>query len=370
MRRIMDWAGWVANYEFEDVVTQVDDADLLEITPGTGFRQAEWIVQRLLWRPGVRHIARHLNPGLSPITLDRDYEVFFYVCMNPFELLYLNGIRGWRERSKRRVCYLVEAYAGWTREWAFHLGLLRDFDHVCVGLQGSVAPLQELLGKPCSYVPFAVDAIKFSPLPHLPQRSIDVYSLGRRVETTHQELLRKSRADEVYYVYDTLPAKLLKPTDYRQHRDLIANTAKRSRFFIAYPAKVDNPGETRGQSEAGNRYYEGVAAGTLLIGATPTGASFRDEFGWPDATIDLDREGVLDHWLTLARQNPARLDAMAMRNAREGLLRHDWLYRWQQVLKVAGLEPTEKFRGREARLLELAERARVEGDRFAAAAGA
>ena len=357
LRSIRPHAGWCANYEFEDVVANIEDADLLNLRPGPAFASADWVIQRMLCRPGVRSVARHVNPNLVPITLKRDYDLFFFVCMHPFDLLYLNGIRGWRDRCKTKIVYLLEAYPGWTRKWDFHFKLLKDFDHVCVGLLGMVDPIQRLIDQPCHYVPFAVDTLRFTPLLTPTTRSIDVYSLGRRVESTHQVLLRLHQQNKIFYIYDTIPGQLLRPLDYLQHRDLVAGIAKRSRFFVAYPAKVDVPDEARGQSETGARYYEGAAAGTILFGSTPTVASFRQEFDWPDSTIDIPDEATLMYWLEEARRNPERMNAISRRNAIEALKRHDWLHRWKQILQIAGMEPTQKQHEREDRLNTLADRA-------------
>ena len=45
----------------------------------------------------------------------------------------------------------------------------------------------------------------------------------------------------------------MEPLDYRQHRELFANMAKRSRYSLVSPAKMDSPDETRGQVEIGYR---------------------------------------------------------------------------------------------------------------------
>lgn len=359
LRSFKFFAGWCADYEFEDVVAAVDDAERFDLTPGPTFKASDWVIQRLLFRPGVRQLGRRMNPGLVPINLEHDYDLFFYICMNPFEIVYLNGIRGWRERCKKTVVYLLEAYAGQMDELGFHLKMLKEFDHVCIGILGSTEPIQRVLGKPCHYVPFAVDALRFTPFFKPAPRSIDVYSLGRRVEWSHQALLKLHRHNDIFYIYDTIPSALLLPSDYVQHRDLVAGIAKRSRFFVAYPAKVDVPGETGGQSESGARYYEGAASGTVMIGATPTGASYKKEFDWPHATIDINDEDTLRYWLNEARCNPERLDAISHRNAVEGLKRHDWVYRWRQILEIAGLPPTQKLLDRERVLNELAQSGRA-----------
>jgi hypothetical protein len=46
---------------------------------------------------------------------------------------------------------------------------------------------------------------------------------------------------------------------------------------------------------------------------------------------------------------------ISRRNAKEALLHHDWVYRWKQILNIAGLKPTPKLEVREKRLKQMAE---------------
>jgi hypothetical protein len=48
------------------------------------------------------------------------------------------------------------------------------------------------------------------------------------------------------------------------------------------------------------------------------------------------------------------LDRIGRRNAAEALLRHDWVYRWKEILRIAGLAPSPEMDARERRLKELA----------------
>ena len=41
----------------------------------------------------------------------------------------------------------------------------------------------------------------------------------------------------------------------------------------------------------------------------------------------------------------------------EALLRHDWAYRWKQILDIVGLEPAPQLEMREKSLKQLAEQA-------------
>ncbi len=357
LRGINRLAAWCSNYEFEDVAANVDGADLCVLEPGRTFTPSSWVVARLLWRPVVRHVGRHMNPGLKQIALTQDYDLFVFICMNPFDLLFLNGIPEWRKRAKTAVCYISELYAGTVNEYEFLLRTLRDFDHVLLSHSGTVEATQRVVERPCHHVALATDVMRFTPLPDWPARCIDVYSMGRRAEWAHEELLAMSEARELFYMYDTIPSKMMRPPNHDQHRSLIANIAKRSRYFVAYPAKVTNDDETRGQSEVGARFFEGVAAGAVLVGGAPSTPTFQRDFGWPDAVLPIRDADDLRGLIREARSGSARLETVAKRNAVEALRRHDWVHRWRQVLEIAGLKPTERHLERERRLNALADSA-------------
>ena len=355
LRGINKHAAWCSNYEFEDVATDVDDVDVYTLEPGRAFTTRHWLARRMVWKPGLRRLSRHLNPGLQKVVIDRDYDLFVFVCMNPSDLIYLSAIEGWKERCRKRVCYMVEFYSGWTREYAYHLSLLGDFDVVAQGFSSCIDVVAKASGRPCHAVPLGVDTLRYTPVPDPLPRTIDVYSMGRRVESAHEALLAHARHRRLFYIYDTIPGLNITPRDYVQHRELIANFGKRARFFIAYPAKVDTAEETRGASEVGARFFEGAATGAVLLGQAPNTPAFARDFHWQDAVVDLGStaESVNAFLATLARDGE-RYAAAGRRNAAEALRRFDWAYRWKELLRIAGVAPHPKLAAREHRLNELA----------------
>jgi hypothetical protein len=310
-----------------------------------------------------RDVSRRLafvNPGLKRVRLTKDYDLLVVMCQTYWDFLYVNAIDDWKDHVKTSICWIDELYAANLPLYKYWLPSLTRFDHVVIGMRGTVDPLSDAIGHLCHFVPPGVDAIRFSPYPKCPDRVIDVYSVGRKRDGMHEALLRRAACNGIFYVYDTLQTGESQAADHRQHRDLYANTAKRSRFFTVAPGKV-NVEEAKGQIEVGFRYYEGAAAGAVLIGQAPDCLPFREMFDWPDAVIEVRRDGSdVTNVLASLTAQPERLRQIAARNARNALLRHDWVYRWAQILEIAGLRPSAGMAARQQTLKALAEHARMQ----------
>jgi spore maturation protein CgeB len=338
LRQVNPHAAWCSNYEFEDVIRGVDDVDVVELQPEATFAFRQRIARSLAWRHWHPAVMR-LNPGVRTVQVSREYDLFVFVCMNVWDLLYLNAIRGWRERCGVKVCFMVEFYSGLADEYAHLLRPLAAFDHVVQAFSGSVAAMERSTGKACHHLPLAADAMRFTPYPDPPARVIDVMSMGRRSEPVHQALLELTAARGLFYLYDTIPGPLVRPSNPAQHRDMLANSAKRSRFFVTYPAKFGDQ-ENRGQSEVGARYFEGLAAGAVLLGQAPSAPAFRDDFPWSDAVVEAQPDGGnLTEVLSRLEERPEEMRRLGVRNAVHALRHHDWAHRWQSILRLAGVAP-------------------------------
>jgi glycosyl transferase family 1 len=341
-------------YEAQDVLAECDDVDVIQLEPSKAFGLGQTALRRLVYHDLSGKLAS-LNPGLRPVRLTRPYELFLMHCNFVEDVWYANAIQGWRDHCRTSVCWIDELWIPSLPRLRRWLPVLERFDHVIVGYPGTGQVLGEAIGRRCHEILPAVDAIRFSPFPTPPPRVIDVYSVGRRWEAIHRRL-RQSAPPQLFYVYGTLDRHAESTTiDPRDHRDLYANQAKRSRFYVVAPAKMNAPDETRGQVAIGYRYFEGAAAGAVLIGQAPDSEVFRQQFDWPEAVIDIRRDGsdVLEVIARLTAERD-RLRAISCRNTEQVLRRHDWAYRWKDVLALAGLEPGSRMAAREMRLAELA----------------
>lgn len=338
------------DYEFEDLICKFDNADILVAKPSRGFKTTRRISNQFARRTSVAGI----NPGVKKKTIDTDYELFFAKFLLQEDLLSLNALKNWKEHCRLAICWLAEVWADDVPKWKGYAKILSHFDYIILNCSASVKPMQDLIKRPCLYVPPGIDAVKFCPYPDQPLRSVDVYSIGRNSQITHKALLEMARQKEIFYIYDTT---IRKETAWpSEHRSLIANIAKRSRYFLVNPAKIDRRFETGGQNEIGFRYFEGAAAGTVMIGEYPKTDVFNEHFGWTDSVIHVpfDSPNISDFIDELDSQ-PQRIAEARKNNIIQSLLRHDWAYRWNAILNLADLKPDASLTDRLDCLKKLAE---------------
>ncbi|MDF0643853.1 MAG: glycosyltransferase [Nitrospira sp.] len=343
------------NYEFEEVIRRIDTVTAIVPSPKKWFKYGTRISQRL-----AKDTPIALNPGIDEIIVEGRYDLFFTVCEFVKDLLALKALKGWRERCGKAVCWIDEILLSECLHRACLAKLISQFDHVIVGCKQGVDLIKPLIQGECIFSRPGVDAFKFSPFPHRPERGIDVLSIGRRSEVTHRKLIRMAEDNRIMYVFDSTNGT--ETSSPAEHRLLYANLCKRSRYFIVNPGKIDQPEAIGRELIIGARYFEGAASGCILIGEIPGEEGLRGFFPWPDAVIPLpyNSENV-DKVMEEIDLQPDWQKRIRKNNIVGSLLNHDWVYRWEIVLGLAGMEPLPALVRRRQRLSELAESVEARG---------
>jgi len=341
------------SYELEDCIAALDQADL--IAPAYRHPVGE-LVYRAVNKAGRRtRLLRRVNPAVTPTPIRRPYALFFAVFQFANDLPTVNALPGWRDQCEQAVCLIEELWARDLGRFASQLAILAQFDQVLTNCRATVEPLARIIGRPVHYLAPGIDALRFYPGEHPPDRCIHIYNMGRRHPVTHAALLDYAQERGRFYLYDTFKGNL-SVQDPAEHRRLLAEKLKRTGFFMANRAKVTEPGETEQQEEVGFRFFEGAAAGTILVGDPPKVASFRENFDWSDAVVPLPYGSAeLADLLDDLSRDQARLDRIRAANVTNSLRRHDWSYRWRQVLDWVGLPPGDALMRRQQGLAALAD---------------
>lgn len=370
-RKISSLVGYSSLYEFEDFIRYVSAKKLDEIKPEVQksietSRRAFKFSKSFIRSKKLRDLlCRNLIPKSSRVHLDNDTFLFLPTFNHPFELFSLQAIENWRKRCRHAVCYINEVWETELKSCSYLIELLKDFDYIFIGLNHSVDLLQEMTGRPCAYLPVGVDALRFCAYNKSQiTRDIDVCNIGRRSDVTHSALMDLANQEDIFYYYDTIsPGRDVKNASkqvtfnvkcHQEHRLLLANLLKRSRYFIANRAFANDQSRTGKHHEIPARFFEGTASGTVILGDPPATQIFNDYFDWEDAIIQIpfDAPNIAEVIAELDAQ-PERLANIRKRNTIHALLRHDWLCRLEAIYSILDLPPSQEMMQRSRRISDL-----------------
>ena|SRR5437773_4656708 len=146
---------WRASFlEFEQILQQIDSVDVVAPHRQPWYRNGK----RLALRLGEK-FKTPINPGVEPVKLDKDYDIFFTVCEKASELLHVGAVKGWKERCKTSFCLLTEF---WVKDMAIHrscLEVLSQFDHVLF-MFNTNEPFRKFVRGTGRYMPAGIDALR------------------------------------------------------------------------------------------------------------------------------------------------------------------------------------------------------------------
>jgi hypothetical protein len=350
-----------ALYEFEDIINEIDHAEILA-PDGDPTSRRNQLARRLAY-----HAPITLKADLQKPKVNQHYDLFLAMCGGPRDLLMIDAVSYLRDACTTKVCLVEEIWAKQIHEHRYFTNVLRKFDLIAIYSSQSVKALSDQIGCRCIFIPPGIDSIRFCPYPANPERVVDVYSIGRRSEATHQAILKMVDERGIFYLHDE-GSEVISPINPKEHRSLFSNIAKRSKYFIVNPGLIDRPDIRGSQIEIGSRYFEGVAAGVIMVGEIPNNGEFQHLFDWPDAVVHLpygsDRIVALIDEL---EGQPEKREGIRRMNVVQALARHDWAYRWEKILENVGLGPMAELLQRKERLAKLAELAMPHG--FASMSG-
>ena len=357
-----EYNGWgeafrSVSYDFCQVIAGIDDVHL--IAPSLCkdpiervFRKTANTLADMLERPRI--------PDLEKVHVEQDYDLFVFVCWTPANLVELSRIKHWRKRCRKTAVLINEVWANQIHQFDKYLHFLREFDYVFTPHVPTIPHLAPNTGGSCHFLAQGTDCLRATPFPLLPERVIDVYSYGHRPPEIHRQLIDLTERQEIFYQYDSLASSNSRVKSWSDHRLLLANNIKRSRYVLAFnpSANTLKASDAKGEQVLSARLFEGAAGGAAMIGSAPKCAEYGEFFDWEDAIIEISPDTVdLKGILKNLDADPARLDRVRQTNAIQSLRRNDWVYRWETVLKTVGLPASSKVDQRKARLWAIADTA-------------
>ena len=287
-------------------------------------------------------IVRHYGAQLKPIDGAKKScgsAVVFIVLLNFSQLRKIGSLLSYfRKRGQIVVVYVFD---GWLAHGK--LSILRklqskldqsyliskNFDLLCVPFERTVGELQNSTDAEVMHVPLAVDTTLSDGSRR--DRPLTFLAYGRQPKPLIEKISCTFNVKgSKHFLYHTSHMNISAITDYHAHRRMFWSILERSVFAFAF-ASFDEERKQLSRfpfSFVGQRWFEAMAAGCVVVGQRPTGKEADQLLDWPDSTLELDRdpdaaiEQLLD-WLG----DPDRLASIGLRNAARTREKHDWTAR-------------------------------------------
>jgi len=202
-------------------------------------------------------------------------DVAWYILMGP-ENYRLDLYKNWDKGCKKKILYLYDTLPS-QYPLIKRLFSNNNWDILITSFNDAVADLESITGRKWHCIEQAADADLFKPVPFT-ERVIHFSSYGRRHTALHDALIEFCAVNKLYYDFTTHDGR--HPTAdstelYKQYGWHLAH----SLFTFSWPVELTNPQRAGHLKPVTCRWFEGVAAGTIIAGQPPANAAFNKYFG-------------------------------------------------------------------------------------------
>ena len=199
-------------------------------------------------------------------------------------------------------------------------------DRICVAFRPVVDLVSASHRTLLRHIPLAADTSLANGLNA--NRPISVLAYGRQLpEITSMiaEVMNDPAGDMIFHHTDHLQVDHI--INRRIHRLHFWKMAQSAQIALAYDPKITSPHRAT-ISIIGQRWYESLAAGCVVVGKRPDTEEAEELLDWQDSTIELpaDPADALEAICGLLR-DPRRISEIRERNVAQVRARHDWRHR-------------------------------------------
>lgn len=349
---LADQLAFSAWHEAEDVLVDCDGATLALLDQHG--KNPRVRARRVAGRAARRVAGRNLvlpaaHRGVT--TKVQRAEHLIFLAHGPWDVPLLERLRVLRRRAETISVWLPEIWPTQLADPRIRYEGYAMIDHLFLGVPeamepfGAIAPTTEI-----HYVPPATDVVAFGGGAVDGHRSIAVLGIGRRKESQHEQILDWATKNNELYLYDTVSGKA---HHWRNHRRALADWYRHANIAICNYGKHDQPNLIGGLRVMPGRFFEGMAAGPVMIGMPPSIEEQRRLLGVDivESTETTDVVALLDKF-----SDPAAAKAIRIRNMALAARGHDWAHRWRTILNHIGLPEPPALDARIAGLAAEADR--------------
>ncbi|MEO5684464.1 MAG: glycosyltransferase [Chitinophagaceae bacterium] len=252
---------------FENAIVQETGGRILELPP---YRFASKY---------MHHFSQGMKRGkyrkyFQQQPFDIKADIAWCILMGP-ENYKLDLYKNWQPKCKIKILYLYDTLPA---QYPLIKRLLSDntWDILITAFNDAVDDLEKLTGRKWHCVEQAADAGLFQPAP-LSERVIHFSSYGRKHPVLHEAVKEFCEAHHLYYDYTTHDAKH-PVADASELYKQYAWHLTHSQFTFSWPVELTHSQRAGHLHPITCRWFEAVAAGTVIAGQAPGNPAFTTYF--------------------------------------------------------------------------------------------
>lgn len=306
--------------DFEDGVAELTDADLVPVPlPSrrarlTAARQGRW-----------------LSPTDAP---RQNYDVCLFVAMDPQWVPSLLQVRDLRRIARKVVVYVIDSWLAYLPSLRRNQRAWTEVDHLFISFEHALEAYGDALPCQVHHLPQGISDRWFSP--HRTSRPLDVLSIGRRLPSVHEHLVRLARDEDLFYFYQTARAPMA--IDLLENQQLLGRLLQSSKVHVNWAMESTHPERAEHGGPIMARFFESAACAGVVVGSKPLNPAFDHLFPYdgfvreipvaaPEATGEVVAAALAD---TAGRSERLSL-------AHDTLARHTWKARWRRMAEISNL---------------------------------
>jgi hypothetical protein len=325
LRENQNHVGWSVSYSLEDTIAAVCNVQFLYPIQNEGI---SFLKPKEPDRPDfITRTRQALNKSWYQLeklpTLGDGPNVLLVIAIKPRFLLSIFALGPLLDQFDVRAGYLLDGFEADQ----LNRPALPKLDHLFVITPSLAEEVQQIYSINTSFLPLAANT--FSMPEYQSKRSVDILSYGRIDKQVHDQLQHfNQQASQRLYVHSTFAGAEVYSV--RDHIVLLNRLLERSKISLCFEGGY--LARFQGRSPLLYRWFEGWAAGCVIVGRKPLDKGVETLMGWQDSTIAIPENPheVIPFFEALL-DDEARLKEISWRNYVECRLRHDWRYRLQDL---------------------------------------
>lgn len=335
-RKVRKLAAQCCLIEFEDVLVKSLNATL--VYTEKPFTESSRYLRY------INKIFDNYSIQIPPKKKPREPQILIVVALILNDFKVMEYISNWRQRFDLVCVYIFDSHRTNFKFSKFSRmkNTINNFDYVFLPMSLPIPDYRKTFKTNIEMVPMAADVLQFGKLNQ--NRFIHLIGYGRQLPSAcdlFESEFNQTESDRIFYYTNHIT--MMQVNDFYKHRRFFWKILNNSHLALAYDNILTHPQRFH-CSFVGQRYFECLAAGCVIIGRAPTCPEVKELLNWEYATLEVPNDDKeLIPWVEDLLRNKSFLATVHHLNYYNALAYHDWRYRVSQMLNIMNLDQPESL---------------------------